>query len=396
MSVRVAFVTNIITPYRVTFYSKMAALPGINLLVVHGDAKGETGRPAAEHQDNWEFNHKEVENSEKRLGPFVIRWQAGVLPILRSFNPDVVVVLGISGTISNWMILIWGRMKRLRTLMWMCGWEAQKRESAAYHIKRRLLKFFIVLPTTLLVYSSKAKNYMVELGAPVKKCVICYNGLDIDESLRKEADIKEKAVKLRSKLNPRHVPVFLYVGGILPEKRVELLLKAFANLHKSQKAMLWIIGDGPAMPETKCLAASLDVRDVVFLGRIIDDVDPYFSAADFFVLPGIGGLALNQALFWGTPCICSEADGTEADLVFEEETGYRFLPNDEASLTLTLYQAVVATKNLEFYSNMTAKGRALIVTRSNTDAMLDTFHKEFIKAAPATDRVVNTSPDAKR
>ena len=382
MSVRVAFVTNIITPYRIAFYSKMATLPGIDLLVVHGDVKGETGRPAAKNLDNWEFSHKEVRNSEKRLGPFVIRWQTGVLPILRSFNPDVVVVLGISGTISNWLILIWGRMKRLRTLMWMCGWEAQKRKSAAYRFKRILLKFFIMLPTTLLVYSSKAKDYMVELGAPVKKCVICYNGLDIDESLRKEAAIKEKAVQLRDKLNPGHVPVFLYVGGILPKKRVDLLLKAFANLRKSQAAMLWIIGDGPTMPETKCLAASLDVPDVIFLGRIIDSVDLYFSAADFFVLPGIGGLALNQALFWGTPCICSEADGTEADLVLERETGYYFLPNDEDSLTSALSQAVKATKDLESYSNMTIKGRELIETRSNTDVMLNTFHKEFVKAAP--------------
>ena len=55
---------------------------------------------------------------------------------------------------------------------------------------------------------------------------------------------------------------------------------------------------------------------------------------------------------------------------------------DEDSLTLALSQAVKTTKDLESYLNMTIKGRELIETRSNTDAMLNTFHKESIKAAP--------------
>ena len=118
---RVAFITNFITPYRVSFFSKMDKLPGIELLVVHGEVKKETGRPAAELGAGWDFKHQVVKNNEKWVGPFVVRWQSGILPVLRSFQPDVVVVLGISGTISNWTSLLWARIKRRRSLMWMCG-----------------------------------------------------------------------------------------------------------------------------------------------------------------------------------------------------------------------------------------------------------------------------------
>lgn len=379
MNVRVAFITNFITPYRVSFFSKMGKLPGIDLLVIHGEVKKETGRPAAEVGSDWDFDHQIVRNNEKKVGPFTIRWQSGAFPLLRSFRPDVVVVLGISGTLSNWMILIWGRLKRLRTLMWMCGWEAQKKTSLAYLFKRVLLKLFIKLPSEVLVYSSKAKEYMLELGIKEERCVICYNGIEIDGLLRDELEIKAQATEVRDRLNPENLPVFLYVGGILPQKRVDLLLRAFSKLRKKEKSVLWIIGDGPSMEEVKDLAQALRIPGVSFLGRIIDDVDPYFAAADFFVLPGIGGLGLNQAMFWNTPCICSEADGTEADLVFDGETGFRFLVGDEASLLSSLSRAMEVCQNTALHSHMVAKGRELIETRSNTDEMLKTYQAEFIK-----------------
>jgi glycosyltransferase involved in cell wall biosynthesis len=377
--IKVAFCYNFVTPYRLSFLSKMDKLPEIELLVVHGEVKKETGRPAASIGADWDFNHKVVQNQEKHLGPFVIRWQSGLLTVLRGFQPDVIVVLGISGTISNWTALLWGKIKRRRTLMWMCGWEAQERSTLAYSLKRFLLKFFIQLPTTLMVYSTKAGDYMVELGAPSEKCVVNYNGIDIEESRRKEADIMEQASELRSRLNPDNKPVFLYVGGILPKKRVDLLLRAFAKANQKSSAVLWIVGDGPVMEEVRDIAHSLDVSGVSFLGRIIDDVDPYFVAADFFVLPGIGGLALNQAMFWGTPCICSEADGTEEDLVIDNETGFRFEVGSEESLTQTMQRALDLLILAEAYSEMQNKGRKLIENRSNSDEILKTFAKEFNK-----------------
>jgi len=39
-----------------------------------------------------------------------------------------------------------------------------------------------------------------------------------------------------------------------------------------------------------------------------------FTRADLFVLPGQGGLAIQEAMSYGLPVIVAEADGTEADL----------------------------------------------------------------------------------
>ena len=43
--------------------------------------------------------------------------------------------------------------------------------------------------------------------------------------------------------------------------------------------------------------------------------------SNIFVLPGTGGLAINEAMAYGLPVICSEADGTEKDLVIKVERG---------------------------------------------------------------------------
>jgi glycosyltransferase involved in cell wall biosynthesis len=54
----------------------------------------------------------------------------------------------------------------------------------------------------------------------------------------------------------------------------------------------------------------------------LDGVDGYFQAADVFVMPGLGGLALHQAMVNGLPVICAPADGTELDLVEPGRNGF--------------------------------------------------------------------------
>ena len=48
-----------------------------------------------------------------------------------------------------------------------------------------------------------------------------------------------------------------------------------------------------------------------------------------YVLPGTGGLGLNEAMAHGLPMIAGYADGSADDLVVDGETGYR-LRSDSA------------------------------------------------------------------
>jgi len=48
------------------------------------------------------------------------------------------------------------------------------------------------------------------------------------------------------------------------------------------------------------------------------------GSSSLFVMPGLGGLGLNSAMACGLPIICTQADGTELDLVKEGKNGWFF------------------------------------------------------------------------
>jgi glycosyltransferase involved in cell wall biosynthesis len=369
---RVALLTNVIPPYRVSLYRKLAHLDGIDLRVLHGAEHEETGRSSVSSDLRLPFATIPVMNSERRIGPFTIRWQRGAFKSIRAFTPDVVILLGISGTLTNWIIALWARLRNIRVIMWTCGWEAQKKNSPAYWLKRLLMSIYYLMPHHMLVYSTKARDYMEEIGVPRSRVSVCYNGLETDHLAHGEEKTLRDAEEFRLSQGVGDKTVFLFVGGMLKEKRVDLLLQAFAKLKRPADTLLWLVGDGPQIGIFRRTASELGFSNVKFFGRIFDGVDTYFAAADFFVLPGLGGLALNQAMMWGVPCICSEADGTEEDLIIDGVTGFRFEPGDVSSLTHTMLKAMRLRRS-ETHLDMGRKAREIILRRSNVDRMVSEF-----------------------
>ncbi len=74
-------------------------------------------------------------------------------------------------------------------------------------------------------------------------------------------------------------------------------------------------------------------------------MNEYFENADLFVLPGTGGLAVQEAMSFGLPIIVAEGDGTQEDLV-HPENGWIIPPGDIDALKLTLITALSDIKEL--------------------------------------------------
>ena len=134
---------------------------------------------------------------------------------------------------------------------------------------------------------------------------------------------------------------------------------------------MWLVGDGPDIEFFKNISGG--DQKVIYWGRKVEDVDVYFAACDYFVLPGLGGLALNQAMFWCKPCIVSEADGTEDDLIKDNITGYKFRKNDINSLEQAMEKLICITTN--DYNLMSAKCSNVIKSYTNVESMVKTFEK---------------------
>lgn len=114
-------------------------------------------------------------------------------------------------------------------------------------------------------------------------------------------------------------PVFLTVGRFHPEKRIGLLLDAFAAASKSAPMALYVIGDGPTRKAITAKAAK--IPGVHLAGPIWarDRLAALYASADAYVhaCPNeTFGMTIGEAMAAGAPIIAPRAGGA-GDLVRE-------------------------------------------------------------------------------
>lgn len=123
--------------------------------------------------------------------------------------------------------------------------------------------------------------------------------------------------------------VLLYLGRASFEKRVDLLLEAFARLRVQHPDLRFVVaGTGPAEADLRARAKRLNLGDSIrFVGHVDDaDVPYYYNAADVFASASeieTQGLTLLEAMACGTPTAVAGAGGF-LDLVDDGRNGYLF------------------------------------------------------------------------
>ncbi len=159
----------------------------------------------------------------------------------------------------------------------------------------------------------------------------------------------------------------LFVGRLQERKRVDLLLRACAQLETCPD--VWIVGDGPARAMLERLGREIYPRANFAGSQHGHALDWFFDKADLFVLPGTGGLAVQQAMAHGLPVIVAEGDGTQNDLV-AGDNGWLVPPKDLHALTETLRKALAEPHKLQ---EMGIKSHRMVSERYNIDTMVEVF-----------------------
>ncbi len=373
---KIALITPMLQPYRISFYEKLSKMSeGYQWRIFHGVPQAEDGRPS--YKEETSFDEEGFAELKYFLGPFKIVNNKGLYSAIKRFNPDLLILQGITGDISNRRAISWANRKDKKIIVWTCGWEPGLAKGFLLSFKNRLVSAFFKKGDLHLTYSTTANKYVESMGVSPQNVITAYNGIELDHLHAAEDKVLTQSKKIIKELDLSQHTSFLYVGGLIQEKRVDLLLDAFKSLReKNYKIKLIIVGDGPLRDQVQQMINELGDPNVIYLGRIIDGVDPYFAAADCFVLPGIGGLALNQAMFWRKTCIVSEADGTENDLVIESETGFRFEKDNLQSLSNAMERRIKSSPSE--IEKMSAKSREIIETKSNVNSMVQIFSESVV------------------
>ncbi len=99
------------------------------------------------------------------------------------------------------------------------------------------------------------------------------------------------------------------------------------------------------------------------------ELKPYFTEADLFVLPGTGGLAVQEAMSYGLPVIVAKGDGTQDDLV-RAGNGWQIPPDDFNALVTTLKNAL---SDLTRLRKMGAESYRIVTEEININKMVEVF-----------------------
>ncbi|ETK12582.1 hypothetical protein T235_08430 [Tannerella sp. oral taxon BU063 isolate Cell 8/11] len=172
-----------------------------------------------------------------------------------------------------------------------------------------------------IAYYSQAKNIVLSYG--LSSTAFFYgNTTDTDSLL----SIREVLIGKPLLMDKRRR--ILHIGRLVKWKKVDLLIKAFSLIvERYRDSELVIVGDGPEKDALIKRAIDLGLRDkIIFTGAVYDLIElaQYMNESSVYVLAGMGGLSINDAMCFSLPIICSVCDGTEKDLVFEGENGFFF------------------------------------------------------------------------
>ena len=301
-------------------------------------------------------------------GKFDLCWQKGLLSWLTSWRPDVVIVEANPRNLTTPLMIRWLHNRGIPIIGHGLG--VMPLTSGFEKLRRFGRRSLIGCLDGVLAYSSLAAEQYRSLGMPSDRIFVAHNAVSPRPSRPPQKRL----------LHSEQRPVILFVGTLIARKNVDLLLKAVSVLKTSPRPVVKIVGDGPLRTRLQSLAESLK-QDVQFMGDLRGDrLSELFDEADIFVLPGTGGLAIQEAMAHALPAIVSKADGTESDLI-RPENGWIIKPNDCKLLANTIELALSDPNRLHEMGNASYR---IVSSEINVENMCHTFVQAMntIKSMP--------------
>jgi len=354
---RIAIQQRVLPVYRASLMDTLAANCSGGLSVFAGDPLPDEGITSAGDLQVAQRVYAHNRHFSNPGSALYQCYQDGLVDWLEDWQQDVLIVEANPRYPNTRLGIDWMHARKRPVLGWGLGAPEIHGPLAAWRkvLRQRLLRSL----EGVIAYSQRGAQEYLQAGIPAERIYVALNAA----AHRPAQPPPEKSPGF----GPR--PVILYVGRLQARKRLDLLIQACAGLPEAMQPHLLIVGDGPARPEL-AVAAEKHYPATEFTGALFGDaLAACFQRADLFVLPGTGGLAVQQAMAWGLPVIVAEGDGTQDDLV-RPENGWRIVPGDLDDLSRTLQTALSDPVRLR---RMGAASYQIVAQEVNLEAMTQVF-----------------------
>jgi glycosyltransferase involved in cell wall biosynthesis len=229
----------------------------------------------------------------------------------------------------------------------------------------------------IVVSSDRSRDFFVALGAKPEKVFVGWNAT-IDYG-RKLVDPRVLS-DLKTELNPRGQFVFLYLNRIVPYKGLDVLIKAFAGIEKTNEALLLVAGDGEFKDRCRNMAQELDIKNIKFIGSVPPEMAHYYYLlANLFVLSArfmpksnavaeAWGFTVNEALSCGLPVVTTEAVAA-SEIISEGKNGFVVKSDDVEALRRAMKYFLCHKDRIQDFISQAKKTASQITPEHQATAM---------------------------
>ena len=222
---------------------------------------------------------------------------------------------------------------------------------SAYFRNRQSKSDFVTMPTEQAIRNLLAKR---EIGVPV---AAISNGVDLTNFKPGKA-----SKEIYKKYNlPEEKPIVLYVGRVDPEKRIDVVIKAFQKVSDEMpEALMIIVGDGVDRARLEKLVKKLKLdKSVRFLGKVLPpDLYELYKIGTVFATASeieTQGIVLIEAAATGLPLVAVDK-GAVAEICKNRENGFLCRPGNVDEIARALKEILA---NIETQKKFSKKSLAL-------------------------------------
>lgn len=333
---KILYLTNIPSPYRVDFFNELGKLCDLTVLFERSDA--------TDRNDQW-FEKKPKNFNSILLKGLKIKSDSainlGVLKYLNKKKYDII-VLGGYATPTGMLAINYLKLMKLPFILNADGGFINEHEN---FIKRKIKKYYISAADYWLSTGQHTTNYLKYYGARQDKIFVYpFTSIYADDLLKCPTSYQEKQ-SLKKELGIHSEKVVISVGQFIHRKGMDALINAWGMIKDQHNKELIIIGEGELKQfyQEKIIEKELsNIRIISFQKK--QDLVKYYKASDLMTLmtrEDIWGLVINEALAHGLPVITTDKCIAGLELIKDNENGF-IIPVDNIEL---------ASKNIEFLIN---------------------------------------------
>lgn len=320
ITVKILFMTNIPSPYRVKFFSQLGRKCDLTVLYEMNRARNRNKNWKEEYTSTFReiYMHTHQMIDDGGISMDIFRY-------LKKNQYDFIIV-GTHGTPTAKLAMLYMRLCHIPYILNIDGMLSAEIPDKS-RVNKFLRKVMFQGASAYITSGEDTKKYLEDLGIHLSSDTHIYHFSSVlKDDILKDIPSSEKKSTIKKRLGIRERKMIISVARFIPKKGLDGLIKAFQEIKYSDVALV-LIGGNEDVYTTILKKIPEKVRSRIYFPGFMskEKLYQYYQAADIFVLPthhDEWGLVINEAVATALPVITTNRCGAGLEMIKNGENGY--------------------------------------------------------------------------